>query len=146
MRASSCRVTTSLNGCLLSLRRLSRCPASTTRHVRFSTNSDAHFSAVGRLGRLPEPTLTATSFRVSTTANEILRAQRLQGINGDMLLAAAIAWGDVVWRAPDKAIGQGLELALRVPNHWHAGEAGLERNSYGSRRCSRATAIARHAL
>lgn len=70
------------------------------------------FYSVGRLGRLPEP--SADRYFVSSLddANEILRAQRLQGIEGDTMLAAALAWGDVVWRAPDKAIGQGQEIGL----------------------------------
>jgi hypothetical protein len=70
------------------------------------------FYSVARLGRLPEP--DAGRYFVSSLddANETLRAQRLQGIEGDTMLAAAIAWGDVVWRAPDKAVGQWQEIGL----------------------------------
>ena len=89
-----------------------RCPASTTRHVQILDEFRRAFYSVGRLGRLPEP--SADRYFVSSLddANEILRAQRLQGIEGDTMLAAALAWGDVVWRAPDKAIGQGQEIGL----------------------------------
>jgi hypothetical protein len=70
------------------------------------------FYAVGRLGRLPEP--NADRYFVSSLddANEILRAQRLRGIEGDVLLASALAWGDCVWRAVDRDIGQSQEIGL----------------------------------
>ena len=49
--------------------------------------------AVGRLGRLKEPSNDRYVSSMLDDANEILRARRLQSINGDMLLAAAIASG-----------------------------------------------------
>ena len=74
------------------------------------------FYACGRLGRLPEP--SAGRYFVSSLddSNMILRSRHLSDINGDMLLAAAIAWGDVSWRASDKNLGQTLEVALAKPN------------------------------
>ena len=74
------------------------------------------FYSVGRLGRLPEP--SADRYFVSSLddAHEVLRAQRLQGVEGDAMLAAALAWGDVTWRAPDRAIGQLQEIALAKLN------------------------------
>jgi hypothetical protein len=70
------------------------------------------FYSVGRLGRLPEPSADRYFMSTVDDANEILRAHRLQTIEGDAMLAAALAWGDVVWRAPDKAIGQLQEIGL----------------------------------
>ena len=74
------------------------------------------FFACGRLGRLPEP--GADRYFVSSLddANTILRSRHLSDINGDVLLAACLAWGDSRWRAPDKAMGQSLEVALAKPN------------------------------
>jgi hypothetical protein len=57
------------------------------------------FYAVGRLGRLNEPSTDRYFVSSIDDANEILREHRLQGIEGDMLLAAVIAWGDISWRA-----------------------------------------------
>jgi hypothetical protein len=70
------------------------------------------FYACGRLGRLPEP--DAGRYFVSSLddVNEILRAQRLQSVEGDTLHAAAIAWGDVTWRSSDSALGQLQEIGL----------------------------------
>jgi hypothetical protein len=70
------------------------------------------FYSVGRLGRLPEPSADRYFMSTVDDANEILRAHRLQTIEGDMLLCAAIAWGDVLWRAPDTAMGGQLEISL----------------------------------
>jgi hypothetical protein len=74
------------------------------------------FFAVGRLGRLSEPSNDRYFVSIVDDANEILRAHRLQNIEGDMLLAAAIAWGDILWRAPDKATGGQLEISLAKLN------------------------------
>jgi hypothetical protein len=70
------------------------------------------FYAVGRLGRLNEPSTDRYFVSSIDDANEILREHRLQGIEGDMLLAAVIAWGDISWRAPDKNMGAQLEISL----------------------------------
>jgi hypothetical protein len=70
------------------------------------------FYACGRLGRLNEP---ATDRYFSSTLDdmsEILRDRRLRDVNGDVVLASALAWGDVVWRAADKDLGQMLEVSL----------------------------------
>jgi hypothetical protein len=74
------------------------------------------FYAVGRLGRLPEPSNDRYFISTVDDANEILRAHRLKSVEGDMLLCAAIAWGDVLWRAPDKAMGSQLEISLAKLN------------------------------
>ena len=74
------------------------------------------FFACGRLGRLPEPSTDRYFISSVDDANEILRARRLKSIEGDMLLAATIAWGDLKWRAADKATGQSLEVSLARPN------------------------------
>jgi hypothetical protein len=70
------------------------------------------FYAVGRLGRLPEPSTDRYFVSSIDDANEILVSHRLQSIEGDILLAAAIAWGDCAWRAADKEMGGQLEIAL----------------------------------
>ena len=72
--------------------------------------------AVGRLGRLSEPSNDRYVSSMLDDANEILRARRLQSINGDMLLAAALAWADCVWREADTPMGQQLGLGLAKLN------------------------------
>jgi hypothetical protein len=70
------------------------------------------FYACGRLGRLNEP---ATDRYFSSTlddVSEILRDRRLRDVNGDVVLASALAWGDIVCRGADKDIGQMLEVSL----------------------------------
>jgi hypothetical protein len=70
------------------------------------------FFAVGRLGRLSEPDAGRYFSSVVDDANSVLRAHRLQEIEGDALHAAALAWGDVVWRAADRAMGQSVEIGI----------------------------------
>jgi hypothetical protein len=74
------------------------------------------FFAVGRLGRLSEPSNDRYFVSSLDDVNEILRAHRLQSVNGDMMQAAALAWGDCAWRAPDIALGQQPEIALAKLN------------------------------
>ena len=70
------------------------------------------FYAVGRLGRLGEPSDDRYFVSMVDDANEILRARRLESANGDMFCAAVLAWGDVCWREADASVGQPLELGL----------------------------------
>jgi hypothetical protein len=72
----------------------------------------AAFYAVGRLGRLAEPDAGRYFSSVVDDANSILRARRLGEVEGDALHAAALAWGDIAWRAADKAIGQSFEVSI----------------------------------
>jgi hypothetical protein len=74
------------------------------------------FFACGRLGRLSEPSTDRYFVSSLDDANEILRAHRLESVSGDMLLAAAIAWGDVSWRAADKDVGGQLEVSFAKLN------------------------------
>jgi hypothetical protein len=75
------------------------------------------FFAVGRLGRLAEPDAGRYFSSSVDDANlVILKSHRLSEIEGDVLLAAALAWGDVAWRKSDKSIGQLQEIALARPN------------------------------
>jgi hypothetical protein len=70
------------------------------------------FYSVGRLGRLSEPSSDRYYASSLDDANEVLRAHRLEDINGDLLWAAALAWGDICWRGGDKALGQLSEIGL----------------------------------
>jgi hypothetical protein len=86
---------------------------------RFDISSRNHraefrtaFYAVGRLVRLSEPDAGRYSSSILDDANSVLRAHRLQEIEGDALHAAALAWGDVVWRAADRAMGQSFEIGI----------------------------------
>ena len=74
------------------------------------------FFACGRLGRLPEPSTDRYFVSSLDDANEILRARRLGSIDGGMLFAAAIAWGDVSFRGCRQGPGQSLEVSLARPN------------------------------
>ena len=74
------------------------------------------FYAVGRLGRLAEPDAGRDFVSSLDDANMILRSRHLSDVNGDVLLAACLAWGDVRWRGSDKNLGQMLEVALAKPN------------------------------
>ena len=49
-------------------------------------------------------------------ANGVLRSHRLGEVEGDALLCAAIAHGDVAWRRADASLGQLLEVGL-APLH-----------------------------
>jgi hypothetical protein len=68
--------------------------------------------AVGRLGRLTEPSADRYFISSVDDANQVLREQRLKNVEGDMLLCAAIAWGDISWRTPDTPMGGQLEISL----------------------------------
>jgi hypothetical protein len=70
------------------------------------------FYAVGRLGRLSEPSSDRYFVSSLDDANEITREARLESVDGDLFLAACLAWGDISWRAHDKATGGQLEIAL----------------------------------
>ncbi len=72
----------------------------------------AAFYAVGRLGRVAEPDAGRYFSSVLDDANSILRAHRIKEVEGDALHAAALAWGDVVWRATDRAMGQSFEIGI----------------------------------
>jgi hypothetical protein len=74
------------------------------------------FYAVGRLGRLAEPDAGRDFVSSLDDANMILRSRHLSDVNGDVLLAACLAWGDLRWRGSDKNLGQMLECALAKPN------------------------------
>ena len=63
------------------------------------------FYAVGRLGRLSEPSSDRYFVSSLDDANEITREARLESVDGDLFLAACLAWGDISWRAHDKATG-----------------------------------------
>jgi hypothetical protein len=70
------------------------------------------FYAIGRMGRLAEPDAGRYFSSIFDDANSILRARRIKEIEGDAFQAAALAWGDVVWRAADRAMGQSFEIGL----------------------------------
>jgi hypothetical protein len=70
------------------------------------------FYAIGRMGRLGEPDAGRYFSSIFDDANSILRARRLGEIEGDAFQAAALAWGDVVWRAADRAMWQSFEIGL----------------------------------
>ena len=79
------------------------------------------FYAVGRMGRLSEPDADRYVSSVFDDANSILKTRRLQEIEGDAFHAAALAWGDVVWRATDRAMGQSFEIGIaRLNQGWPA--------------------------
>ncbi len=70
------------------------------------------FFAVGRMGRIAEPDAGRYFSSVLDDANSILRAHRIKEVEGDALHAAALAWGDVMWRATDRAMGQSFEIGI----------------------------------
>jgi hypothetical protein len=72
----------------------------------------AAFYAVGRMGRLSEPDAGRYFSSVVDDANSILRAHRIKEVEGDALLAAAIAWGDCAWRGADSDMVQPLEVGI----------------------------------
>jgi hypothetical protein len=67
-------------------------------------------------GRLAEPSDDRYWASMVDDANATLRAHRLSGVEGDALLAACLAIGDVHWRRADPALGQLLEVGLARPN------------------------------
>jgi hypothetical protein len=70
------------------------------------------FYAIGRMGRLAEPDAGRYFSSIFDDANSILRGRRLEEIEGDAFQSAALAWGDVVWRAADRDMGQSFEIGL----------------------------------
>ena len=74
------------------------------------------FYACGRLGRLPEPSTDRYFVSSLDDANMILRSTVSPTSTETCCSRPCLAWGDVPWRASDKAMGQSLELALAKPN------------------------------
>jgi hypothetical protein len=74
------------------------------------------FLAVGRLGRLTEPSPDRHFHAVVDDANRVLSARRLSDVEGDSVMVAILAWGDVQHRAADAALGQLTEVAIAKIN------------------------------
>jgi hypothetical protein len=74
------------------------------------------FLAVGRLGRLTEPSPDRHFHAVVDDANRVLSARRLSDVEGDAVMVAILAWGDVQHRPADAAFGQLTEVAIAKIN------------------------------
>jgi hypothetical protein len=72
----------------------------------------AAFYACGRLGRLSEPSSDRYFHNIVDDVNRVLSARRIADVEGDAVHAALVAHGDVLWRAPDAALGQLMEVGL----------------------------------
>jgi hypothetical protein len=74
------------------------------------------FFAVGRMGRLSEPSDDRYFHAVVDDVNRALSARRLGDVGGNAVLCAILAWGDVQHRAADAAFGQVTEVAIAKIN------------------------------
>jgi hypothetical protein len=74
------------------------------------------FLAVGRLGRFTEPSPDRHFHAVVDDANRVLNARRLSDVEGDAVMVAILAWGDVQHRPSDAAFGQLTEVAIAKIN------------------------------
>ena len=93
------------------------------------------FFAVGRMGRLNEPSGDRYFHAVVDDVNRVLSARRLSDVDGDAIMIAILAWGDIQHRPADAAFGQLTEVAIAKINqgsparpHWRnllAGKANL---------------------
>ena len=74
------------------------------------------FFAVGRMGRLSEPSGDRYFHAVVDDINRVLSARRLSDVGGHAVMCAILAWGDVQHRPADAAFGQLAELAIAKIN------------------------------
>ena len=72
----------------------------------------AAFFGVGRLGRLSEPDSSRYFHAIVGNVNDILQGRRLAEVDGDAVMCAVLAWGDVVHRPADAALGQMVGVGL----------------------------------
>jgi hypothetical protein len=70
------------------------------------------FFGVGSITRLSEPTSKITFETHCDRLNGLLRRHRHTEVEGDVILAAVIAWGDCDYRLPDPRFGQLAECSL----------------------------------
>jgi hypothetical protein len=82
----------------------------------YSRNVDAEFKAafyaVGSITRLSEPTSKVSFATHVDRINGLLRRRGHTEVEGDVVLAALVAWGDVDYRLQDLRYGQTAECAL----------------------------------
>jgi hypothetical protein len=74
------------------------------------------FFAVGRMGRLSEPSDDRYFHAVVDDINRVLSARRLSDVGGDAVMCAILAWADVQHRPSDAAFGQLTEAAIAKIN------------------------------
>jgi hypothetical protein len=74
------------------------------------------FFAVGRMGRLNEPSGDRHFHAVVDGINRVLNARRLSDVGGDAAMCAILAWGDSQHRPSDAAFGQLTEVAIAKIN------------------------------
>jgi hypothetical protein len=70
------------------------------------------FFAVGRMGRIAEPSPDRYFSAIVDDVNRVLNAHRHKAVEGDAAMCAILAWGDVAHRPADAAFGQLAEVAL----------------------------------
>ena len=70
------------------------------------------FFAVGRMGRIAEPSPDRYFSAIVDDVNRVLSAHRHKEVEGDAAMCAILAWGDVAHRPADAAFGQLTEVAL----------------------------------
>jgi hypothetical protein len=70
------------------------------------------FYGVGSVARLVEPTQKISFSTHCDRLNGLLRRRRHQEVEGDVVMAAVIAWGDCDFRLPDSRYGQLAECSL----------------------------------
>jgi hypothetical protein len=68
--------------------------------------------AYGLFHEISEPTQKITFSAHVDRVNNVLRMQGHGEVEGDVVMAAAIAWGDVAYRLPDMRRGQITEVSL----------------------------------
>ena len=78
----------------------------------FANEFKTAFYAVGSITRLPEPTQKITFASHCDGLNSLLRRCRHTEVEGDVIMAAVIGWGDVDYRMQDLRVGQITEVAL----------------------------------
>ena len=74
------------------------------------------FFAIGRMGRLSEPSGDRHFHAVVDDVNRVLSARRLSDVGGDAVMCAVLAWADVHHRPADAAFGQLTEVAIAKIN------------------------------
>jgi hypothetical protein len=70
------------------------------------------FFGVGRFGRLAEPSSERYYHSVVDDVNQLLEARRHKEVEGDAIMVACLAWGDVTHRRADRSLGQLTEVGL----------------------------------
>jgi len=86
---------------------------------RFDISSRDHrrefkraFFAIGRMGRLAEPSSDRYFHAIVDDVNRLLSGRRHAEVEGDAIMCAILAWADVQHRPADASFGQLTEVAL----------------------------------